>query len=342
MRARVALEHVHSYLVHPSKGDDDPPQIGGTSIPLEGSLGKMLAGVFNKAAIECDIDIVFKPEGDGTQNNPCRNLLVDYIDTPNVTRGRKIGLRLQEVTTNRSRLGLLFLMYGSMEQNKRLVISRFPADQGVIAEEDRDTLSVEFIERVFMKSAKAYKSAIYESDSTQSGFWDGRAVDHQIRGPKELSDYWIRDFLMSDLRTTGPHGTRRIAIGLRNAIRLEDDLETRQELIASTTILRGQHGRNVSGAQLVTQLGLSPRAAAAVAGQLPRPELMSEVFRFDREEFDKHVLYRFVELDNGGVLLAQDAEFDEVFEAEPVERDPDLYRFSTEGRIVDTRLKKTK
>lgn len=338
----MTLEHVHSYLVHPSKGDEDPPEIGGTSIPLGGSLGKMLDGVFERAAVECDIDIVFTPEEDGTQNNVCRTLLVDYINGPNLTKGRRIALRLQEVTTNRSRLGLLFLMQGSMDQNNGLVISRFAADQGVIAEEDRDTLSVEFIERVFMKNAKAYKSAIYQSDSPQRGFWDGRAVDHQISGPKELSDYWIRDFLMSELRTTGPAGTRRMAIALRNAIRSADDLETRQELIASTTLLRGQHGRNVSGTNLVTQLGLSPSAASAVAAQLPRPELMSEVFRFDREEFDTHVLYRLVELDNGGVLLAEDAEFDQVFDAEPVDRDASLYRFSTEGRIVDTRLKKTK
>ena len=87
---------------------------------------------------------------------------------------------------HRSGLGLLFLIKGEMNGEQRLVISRFPADQGVIAEEQQEQLSVEFVERVFMKSAKAYKSAIYSSDAPERGFWDGRAVDLQITGPPRI------------------------------------------------------------------------------------------------------------------------------------------------------------
>lgn len=111
------------------------------------------------------------------------------------------------------------------------MISRFPADQGVIAQETPQGLSVEFLEQVFMKSAKAYKSAIYVTDSLESGFWEGRIVDRQISGPREASDYWMIDFLASALRTTGPAGTKRLAIALRGATRSVEKLDTRQELI---------------------------------------------------------------------------------------------------------------
>lgn len=256
--------------------------------------------------------------------------------------GRKIAERLQTITTNRSGLGLLFLMQGKARGSHKLVVSRFPADQGVIAEEDENHLSIEFIERVFMKSARAYKSAFYQSESLKRGLWDGKAVDRQISGPKELSDYWIRDFLMSELRTTGPAGTKRIAVAIRRAIRGADNLETRQELIASTNLLREQHGRRVSGIQLIERLGLSQDASSALEGALPRPELMREVFQFDREEFEKHILYRLVELDNGGMLLAEDAEFENVFEKEAIDQTQHRFRYSTEGQVVDTRLRKAK
>src|ERR1041384_7754219 len=131
-----------------------------------------------------------------------------------IPRGRLIANRLQAVSTHRSGLGLLFLMKGDVNGEHRLVISRFPADQGVIAEEHAERLSVEFVERVFMKSAKAYKSVMYSAETPEDGYWQGRAVYLQISGPRELSDYWIREFLISELRTTGPAGTKRLAIAI--------------------------------------------------------------------------------------------------------------------------------
>lgn len=338
----MAVEHVHGFLVHPSKADKDQPPIGGTSLPLSGSLGKMLTNVFEKAPMECDIEIAFRPDDEGRQQNECRDLLIAYVASPLVPNGRVIAERLQMITTNRSGLGLLFLMQGKANGSQKLVVSRFPADQGVIAEEDESHLSVEFIERVFMKSARAYKSAFYQSESLDRGFWDGRAVDRQITGPKELSDYWIRDFLMSELRTTGPAGTKRIAVAIRNAIKDADDLETRQEFIAAANLLRGQHGKMVSGEKIIDRLGVSEKASSALEKALPRPELMKEVFRFDREEFEKHVLYRLVELDNGGILLAEDAKFDNVFERKAIDQVERRVRYSTEGEVIDTRLRKSK
>jgi hypothetical protein len=212
----------------------------------------------------------------------------------------------------------------------------------VIAEENQETLSVEFIERVFMKSARAYKSVVYEGASTARGFWVGRAIDKQITGPKELSDYWIRDFLMSELRTTGPAGTRRIAIALRDAIRSTTEVDVRQQLVAAATLLSGQHGRRVTGRDLVTQLGLSDSATTALESTLPRPELMQEAFEFDREEFRKHVMYRSVELDNGAMLMAEDARFGQVFSQEVLDQGQQRVRFATEGRVVDQRLRRTR
>lgn len=338
----MSIQHVHSFLVHPAKADKEQPAIGGTSVTLGGKLGKMLAGVYDRAPEECDIDIAFRPDANGLQQNDCRDLFIAYVEHPSISHGRNVAAQLQAVTTHRSGLGLLFVMQGKEGRKHRLVVSRFPADQGVIAEEDRDRLSVEFIERVFMKSARAYKSALYESESLERGFWDGQAVDRQISGPKELSDYWIHEFLMSELRTTGAAGTKRIAVALRNAIRTAENLATRQELIAAAQLLRGRDGRNVSGTQLVEGLGLSADAVTAFAQALPRPELMTEVFRFQGEEFERHVTYRSVELDNGAMLVAEDSQFDSVFDREIIPDAKNQVRFITEGEVVDSRLRKSK
>jgi hypothetical protein len=233
-------------------------------------------------------------------------------------------------------------MAGRDGANHQLLVSRFPADQGVIAEETKGKLSVEFIERVFMKSATAYKSAFYAGRSLTGDFWDGRAVDRQINGPLEISNYWITEFLQSDLRTTGPAGTKRLAIALRTAIQRAPNASAKQELISCARLLRNQAGRMISPGRLAETYRLSADSAQCLRDQFPRDALFDEQFRFDVGEFDQHLVYRAVELDNGGILIAPDKQFDDTFVRSQVRGVADRVRFTTEGKIVDEQLRKSR
>lgn len=335
------IEALHSYLVLPAKHLPEQPPISGAELPRQGSLFAMLRGVFDRAPTECDIDIKFRHDDEGLQNNPCRDLVVAYSQEPSLENGRGLAARLQSITTNRSHLGLLFLMKGAVAGRHVVVVSRFPADQGVIAQEHAGELEVEFIERVFMKTAKAYKSVVYSSDSFERGFWDGKAIDRQVSGARELSDYWIYDFLASELRTSSEQGTMRVAVALRTAIRSTDQLSIRHELISAANLLRGYDGRTQSARHMIGHVGLSDQAATMMQDAFPRADLMDEVFRFSRQEFERHVLYRVMELDSGAVLIAEDSTFDTVYREEPTSA-PGHVRITTEGAIVSETLRKTK
>jgi hypothetical protein len=147
----------------------------------------------------------------GAQQNSCRDAILTYLSGPTLIRGRHIAERLRAVTTHRSSMSLLFLIAGSEEQDHKMIVSRFPADSGVLAEENQQTLNIAFLERVFMKSAKSYKAVLYRDSSLRAGFWSGRAVDKQLNSPEtQLSNYWIAEFLDSDFLTTSAAGTRRL------------------------------------------------------------------------------------------------------------------------------------
>lgn len=338
----MPLTHAHSYLVHPAKGDDPQPPISGTTVPATGALHRMLTELFDRAPDECTIQIVFSPDENGDQNNPCRDNIEAYARRPRVDLGRTVAQRLQAITTHRSGLGLLFLLRGSHgSARESLVISRFPADEGVVAQEDAGNLSVEFIERVFMKNSKAYKSVHFRAANLQAGFMEGTAVDKQLSGPRDLSDYWITDFLLAELRTTGPAGTRRLAAALMNAVKSATSSELKQELVSAARLMRGQGGATRSARAIIRRLGLSDEASVAIERSFPRRDLITEAFRFDRAEFERHVTYRTVELDNGALLMAEDNRFSEVFEIERLAAE-DRMRYSTEGAIVDQRFRKTK
>src|SRR4051794_13073039 len=116
----MALAGVHSFLVHPAKGVESPPQIGGTQVPRGGQLYEMLTSIYDKAPKDCDIDVAFRPDDQGQQQNACRDELAAYARASTLPHGRTIASRLQQVTTHRSGLGLLFLMTGAEDTASRL------------------------------------------------------------------------------------------------------------------------------------------------------------------------------------------------------------------------------
>jgi hypothetical protein len=337
----VPISRIHSYLVHASKHEKTPPVIGGVELPHSGKLFDMLTKIDTGALAECDIDIIFRPQDDGTQQNDCRDLLLAYLKKPNLNSGRAIAARLQTVTTNRSGMGLLFVIAGRDQHGLRLLISRFPAETGVMAEEHGQAIDVQFVEKVFMKNARTYKSALFRCSSVAAGFWDGVVVDRQMIDTRGSADYWTREFLASDLKNTAAAGTKRVASALQGALRTTTDPTIRQELISATQLMQGRHGRITSAQKIITDLALSAGATSAIRDAFARPELFDATFKFDRKEFDAFLLFRSVELDNGVMLIAENTSFDTVIQTEPVRRSGTT-RFSTEGAIVSEKLRKTR
>ena len=108
------------------------------------------------------------------------------------------------LSTNRSNTeGLLFLIVGTDGLGNKVIISWFPADSGILAEEQSEALSISFLERIFIKRAKSYQAVLYKRNSATRTSWTGKAVHKQLNNPEvELSGYWITEFLDSDFRTT--------------------------------------------------------------------------------------------------------------------------------------------
>ena len=211
----MTITHIHSYLVKAEKGSEDPSDVRGTSVGQRGQMFALLKKIFEGAPDECEHEIMFNHTPDGEQQHDCRDELVTYVEKPSLPHGRRLAERLQGVTTKRSGLGLLFLILGHDGHTKRLVISRFPADNGILAEEQSGSLSVKYVERFFMKNAKTYKSVMYQGTSTDEHFWIGAAVDKQLNGDADIREYWIKEFLQSDFATTAGRGTRGVSIALK-------------------------------------------------------------------------------------------------------------------------------
>ena len=333
---------IYSYLVTHGKGDSSPVAIAGTDIPLHGPMFLMLNGIFDGNGRDTKIPICFKMSEEGEQNNPVRDDLIAFLKKPSIEAGTVLAKKLQDVTTARSGLGLLFLTVGKNERGEqRVLLSRFPADQGIIAETTDGKLEVSFVEKVFMKNAHAYKSVCYEGPSHDHDFWDGAAVDRQIN-TGTLADYWIREFLQSEFKITAKEGTRQLAVALKETAKKATDEKIKTEVIAATQLAKNLGGQSVSVNSFTEKFSLSKAAQEAVVKNLPHPDLATTTFTFDKEEFTKHASFISTELDSGVVLIAPSETFKDVIKQRKVENGDGKYEFSTVGKVVQQRIRNKK
>jgi hypothetical protein len=330
-----------SYLVPAGKGQDEPEEVTGTAVPLSaGRLFSMLADVFAKSEDECKVPIRFVTAG--SQQNDVRDEICDLLKNPTLLKGKKLAERLRGVSTGRSGLGLFFLLLGNEDSAHKIVLSRFPADTGILAERKKGALQVEFVEQIFMKSAKTYKAALYTGKAIDSEFWSGYLIDRQIAAAQDdVAHYWIRDFLQSDFMTTSKAGSKRLAVALKEASKTVDSLQTKQEILAAMALTRNFYGRTVSIRDLSARLNLSAPARTAIENQVENDALLTDTFVLDSAEFQRHAAYASVELDQGAILTAPADRFDECFTREQIlnVNNEERFRFTAEGRIVDERLK---
>src|SRR4051794_5972897 len=131
----MTISRIFSSLVPPGKhGDPENPEpVLGTEVALQGNLFKMHGEVYVKSELECHIPIRFLMAEDGAQHNDVRAELIALLQQPTPEAANRLGARLRDVTNLKSGIGLLFFVLGGDGEHK-IVISRFPADEGVMAE----------------------------------------------------------------------------------------------------------------------------------------------------------------------------------------------------------------
>ena len=94
----------------------------------------------------------------------------------------------------------------------------------------------------------------------------------------------------------------------------------------------------VSAKGLLDQFHVPEETQAQIKNRFPKAKSFEETFTFVPGEFAKLVNMRTIELDNGALLTAPTDRFDRVFTGGA----GNVFRFSTQGSIVDQRFRKIK
>lgn len=332
----MQINHLFCYYIAPVA---DSVTVERIKIKLSGNLFLSLQRTFDAAEKDCKVPISFTPE-DGKQKNEVRTLVLNVIRSPSLKSCDPLMNRLARFTTHKSGSALVFVSLGIHGSVNKLLISRYKAEEAIIAEKKSKALNVEWIDNAYIKKINTYKGALFVGSNPTADFWDGAIIDRQVTDVhREVSNYWLRDFLSADFKLTPQRGSRILANAFRKAVKKSENVETKQELISAAVSLKYFNGSALSMDEILTQTNLSQPAREEVQSALESRDLLDVGFIFDQAEFQKVVNYKAVFLDTGGVLIAEADKFDKLIVSEVVDEKKGTRTFRTKGRIVDEAIR---
>ena len=190
------------------------------------------------------------------------------------------------------------------------------------------------------QSANAYKAVFYKGSSFDNDFWSGWAIDKQVNNSSvRISNYWIKDFLLSDFKTTSASGTKRLAIALKDSISGIQDINKKDQIISAVKLIPSLDNKSISINSFISKFGLDD-VGDVIRKQLQKPSLGNDKFQFSVAVFEKFLPYQTVELDNGAIMTAPTEIFNKCFVTEVLDNGEEHYE--TQGRVISKRLRKIK
>jgi hypothetical protein len=309
--------------------------IHGSEIVFSNKLFKKLTVLFNNSEKDCDIQIRFIPQR-GKQYNEAREFIVKLCNKFTMENCNPLVKSLMYLTDKKIKEGLLFFIYAEDKSDKKLLIARFPSEEGITVKINDGKYVFEVVDDVFLKNSKKYKAVYYQSKLDD--YWSGYAVDKQINDNtlKEISDYWIKDFLQSELKLNSKRGSLILAKAVRKTITETTDDNVKEELIGVTPLLKNINTRVVSFKGFFDKMNLSEKAKKEVLSKIDNPNLYGVTFKFDSDVFSENCNYLINILDTGAVIMAPAADYSTLWQEEVLNEE--RYKYSTEGKKIRTKM----
>ena len=333
----MKIQKIFGFLVPIGKGSDlfEDSQIQGSEILPANKLFNKLLDLFNHSERDCDIKIRFTPKAD-KQKNDVRDLIVNMCNGFTLDSCKPLVKSLIKLTDRKIKDGLLFFIYADDTADKKLMIARYPSEEAIRVKQEKGEYVFEIIEDVFLKNSRKYKAVYYKK--TMDDFWTGYAVDKQINDDnvKEISDYWIKDFLQSELKLNSTRASEMLARAVRQTISETKNDKVKEELIGATSLVKNIDTKAVTFKSFFDKMNLSKQAKDEVLIKISPPQLAELSFKFSSELFSKNCNYLYKILDNGAIAIAPAVDFPTVW-LEEVTKNGKV-RYSTEGKKVKTKI----
>lgn len=332
------IEKIFCYFTPAEKGNEDDEYVSNsiTSIELLNTdpVFQTLQKIYSTIKKDADLNIIFNSTGP-EQNNEVRNQLINILTERNKESGFELALRLSKMTDKKSKCGLFFIIIGKNEETKNIVLIRFPAEEAMILNKTETKVEIQELKEVFLKNSHRYKLAFFEGNTIKGSLWNGLAIDKQINDSytdmREISKYWINDFLDCQLVITSRKGSTMFAKSLRTILNSTDDEQLKDDIIATSMAAKTINDKNTSISSFINSLSIKQSSKDTIIKTLGNRAIAETVFKFNVEDFSKIFNLKVRYLDSGAIIMAPADEFDKDFSPELIDSTKNKYRYTTEG-----------
>lgn len=306
-------------------------------IKKSNKLYSFLELLFDRSDQDCKVQIRFVAQNK-SQDNEIRNQIIKISKA--LTRENCLPLvkRLAKLTDQKTKEGLLFFLLGKEKEEIKILITRFPSEVGITVNQNNGYLDFEILNDVFLRKSNKYKAVFYNSSED---FWVGHAVDKQLNDNvgkiREISDYWIKDFLISELKLNSARASSMIAKAIRRTISETDKENIKSELVSVTQTIKNINARTLTMNTFFDELNLSEDTKNEVLSKIENSNLFNVTFQFDNNEFEKNCSYMLKIMDTGAIAMAPTPDFDELWMKEDLSDDGKI-KFSTEGKKIREKI----
>ena len=333
----MEIKKIFGFVVPIGKESDsiDDSIIQGSEISSTNKLFLKLTELFNNSKNDCDINIRFVSKT-GEKKNEVRDLIVNLCNEFSLDNCKPLVKSLIRLTDKKIKEGLLFFIYAFDDTDKKLLIARYPSEEAITVKQEKGKYIFEVINDVFLKNSRKYKAVYYQS--TLDNFWSGYAVDKQINDDnvKEISDYWIKKFLQSDLLFNSLRGSEMLAKAVRLTIAETNNDQVKEELISATSLIKNVDSKSLTFKSFFDKLNLSEQTRDEVLLKIPNQDIYEITFKFSSDIFSKNCNYLYKYLDNGAIAIAPAVDFPTAWR-ETVTKNGKV-RYSTEGKKIKTKV----
>ncbi|AYV57706.1 hypothetical protein EFP84_18885 [Leptospira kmetyi] len=330
------ITKIFSFFIPPYVDGEEELPFPGTEIPLNGKAFDFLQEQYSKAKDECRIPIVFIAKDD-QQANDVRDSVIKLLKRKTLENASLLATRLWRVTDARPGHGLMFLIMGKTNGLQNILIARYAADTGFTANATKSSLSVALIENIFLKNVGAYKAALYEGSAFETDFWEGLAIDKQNRTFKELSDYWIKNFLESDFKISPKRGSMMLGKAVRKAILSTENLSDKHDIISTIALAKNLNGKAISATDYCSTFSLSEGLTNHILNSLGNETIRETKFIFESETFKEVTAIRTIYLNNGAIVSGDAEQFSSIWEENPTIDENIEYK--TKGKIINEKVR---
>ena len=333
------INKVFGFLVPANKSSNSNKPVKGKEIDFSNSSFNVVAELLDSSTTKCNIEIKFsaktKANGDKVQENSFKPLLINLSKSFTYENALICAEKLSNVTDGTSKDSILFIVKATDQSNTRYLISRIPAEVGITITDDSSNFDFSVKEDVFIKSSKKYKAVYYDSVDE---FNIGYAVDKQIQD-KAVSDYWLKDFLDSELNITPQRASKQIAEAFKKTIKETGNKKIVAELTTSASLIQNMNTNMTNLDSILNDFHLSSETKDAVKKNLSGIS-SNTIFSLDVSEFQKNFNYQIVVLDSGAIAGGYALNFNETWDIE--EDASGQTKLSTKGIIKDTKISNNK